>query len=513
MFPYGEDASLWRLRTIHEESILKGNDDMMSTSKRPNILILMSDEHRADAAGFAGNPIVRTPVLDELARTGVVFRNAYTPSPICVPARQCLMAGQLPKTCGCDGAWMDLAPGYHTFARRFAQHAYHTVCAGKLHHLGADQMQGWTVRLAPDAEVYPKYLDGLIREELDAWPGRPVSGRMSNEQYVKEARAENGWTHWFDAQALEAAQHYVRGRCHGRTGGVGAQRPLMLKLSLVQPHCPFVTDRVSFDYYLNRVPVYTDAPCGHPVLSLSQIETPVNLPEADIRKATAAYYGMVETVDRYYGRLLDTLRAAGENLDDWIIVYLSDHGEMLGEHGIWEKARFYEGSVRVPLIIRWPRRFAGGRVVKENVNLCDLFATLCDLAGIPAPPGLDSRTLVPLLEGNTADWRNETVSQIRRRHRDHVMIKQDALKYQYYGEDIPEVLFDLDRDPGERNDVVGLPEYAEAMRRFRVRLAELGYGPDADRDYRTAGYECGIPTCAPRSGTLWSADSNPWLDP
>ena len=105
---------------------------MTATLARPNILFLMSDEHRPDVAGFAGDKIVRTPVLDELARTGVVFRNAYCPSPVCIPSRQCMAAGQLPRTCGCEG-WTDLKPGYMTFARRFSQYAYQTACFGKLH--------------------------------------------------------------------------------------------------------------------------------------------------------------------------------------------------------------------------------------------------------------------------------------------------------------------------------------------------------------------------------------------
>ena len=104
---------------------------------RPNILFLMTDEHRADVTGYEGNDVIRTPVLDELARTGVAFRNAYTPSPVCIPARQCMMAGQLPKTCGCEG-WIDLQPGYLTFAQLFAQYAYETAAFGiKLRVIGA----------------------------------------------------------------------------------------------------------------------------------------------------------------------------------------------------------------------------------------------------------------------------------------------------------------------------------------------------------------------------------------
>ena len=475
--------------------------------KRPNILLLMSDEHRADFTGYEGNTVVKTPVLDKLARTGVVFDNAYAPSPICVPSRQCMMAGQLPKTCGCDGAWMDLAPNYHTFARRFGHYSYSTVCAGKLHHIGTDQMQGWSKRLSGDIEVYPKYTEGLISEELDRYSAGSLFNKKTNEGYVKDARAEFGEFQRFDARATEDAIAYTKNYFAGKNEN---RKPLFLKLSLLQPHYPFFTDQKLLDYYYDKVPIFVETPCGHPVLSMSQIETDVNVTEAEVRKATATYYGMIETIDSYYGQLLDTLKDAGEDLDEWIIIYLSDHGEMLGEHGIWEKARFYEGSVRVPMIIRWPKKFTGGTHVKENVNLCDLFATLCDLSNIPTQPGLDSRSLVPLMNGDASNWNNETVSQIKRHHRHHVMIKQDDLKYQYYGEDIPEVLFDLEKDPKELTDFSNDPLYADAMIKFRQRLSELGYGQSADPEYVNAGYSSGIPVSEAAAGTLWELDSNPW---
>jgi choline-sulfatase len=199
----------------------------------------------------------------------------------------------------------------------------------------------------------------------------------------------------------------------------------------------------------------------------------------------AAYYAMVETIDALYGTVLDTIESVGQDLDDWIVIYCSDHGEMLGEHGIWEKQKFFEGSVRVPLIVRWPARFAQGRVVEENVSLCDLFATLCDLAGLPIPAGLDSRSLVPLMRGDASTWENEAVSQFGPTN---LMIKRDQLKYQYYGPDMPEVLFDLDADPGETRNWIDEPGYAKHVEAFRQRLAELGHGPEADPDYRNAGY-------------------------
>ncbi len=397
---------------------------------RPNVLFLMADEHRADVTGYEGNPVVRTPTLDRLARTGVVFRNAYTPSPICVPARQCIMAGQLPKTCQCEG-WFDLEPGYRTFAREFSRYAYNTICSGKLHHLTHDQMQGWTKRISPDADVTDRYVENAIEAEFARYSPKPGTGKWTNQREVEEARAIEGPNARFDARATQAAletldryfadPEYHRPQSH---------RPLLFKLSLIQPHYPFFTDQERFEYYLDRVPIYREDPSDHPVLSLSQQRQPVSVSEDAIRRATAAYYGMIDQVDSHFGQVLDKLEALGENLDDWIIVYTSDHGEMLGQHGIWEKTRFYEGSVRVPLIIRWPAQFQP-RVVDENVNLCDLFATLCDLAGLTIPEGLDSRSLVPLMLGNNATWINESISQF---NREHVMIKQDCLKYQYYGE-------------------------------------------------------------------------------
>jgi choline-sulfatase len=452
--------------------------------QRPHILFLMADQHRADVTGYEGNPVIRTPTLDRLARTGVVFQNAYTPSPICVPARQCLMSGKLPKTCQCEG-WIDLEPGSLTFAREFSRYAYNTVCCGKLHHLTQDQMQGWTNRIAPDADMMDRYIENPIEAEFARYSPKPGTGKWSNQREVEEARAVEGPYQKFDARATKAAidfldQYFADPEYHRPQ----SHRPLLFKLSLLQPHYPFFTDPERLEYYLDRVSIHRENPCDHPVLSLSQQGKPVHVSDEAIRRATAAYYGMIDQVDCYFGQILAKLESLGENLDDWIILYTSDHGEMLGQHGIWEKTRFYEGSVRVPLVIRWPGRFQP-RIVEENVNLCDLFATLCDLAGLAVPAGLDSRSLVPLMLGDTTHWNHESISQFGR---DHLMIKQGHLKYQYYGEEVPEVLFDLESDPGENQNLAERADYAGAMRTFRARLAELGHGPNADKNYHNAGY-------------------------
>jgi len=453
---------------------------------RPNVLFLMSDEHRFDVVGYEGNDVVRTPTLDFLAQTGVVFRNAYTASPICIPGRQAMMSGQLPMTCGCHRFGDDLAPNSMTFARRFAQYAYVTACSGKLHHTGVDQMQGWTVRIGADMHTTDRYIDGKVESEFEKYTPAPGTGKWSNQKEIERAGAGESINAIQDEYSVLGAEDFLSGHfADPYYDRPGSHRPLLFKLSLRQPHYAFRTDEEKFLYYLNRVPIYEEPRADHPVLSRTQAPPDVDASPRDIRRATAAYYGMVETVDEQFGRVLDHLEQLGQDIDDWIIVYTSDHGEMLGEHGIWEKTQFYEASSRVPLIIRWPKNLTGGTVVNENVNLCDLFATLCDLADLPIPDGRDSRSLVPLMTGDSSGWVNETVSAILE---DRVMIKHDALKYCSYGPDIPEVLFDLEADPKENTSVIDDPAYAQAVERFRTRRDELGYGPAGAARYTGAGY-------------------------
>ena len=272
----------------------------------------------------------------------------------------------------------------------------------------------------------------------------------------------------------------------------------MLMVSLVRPHVPFLTTHDRFTHYLNRVAPYDrETAFDHPFLASRSVTPGLDVSEREIRRATAAYYGMVEGIDEDYGKVLAALEHVGQNLDDWIIIYTSDHGEMLGQHTLWEKTKFFEGSVKVPLIIRLPGRANAGRVVQENVNLCDLFATICDLTGVPAVDGLDSRSLLPLLNGDGAAWDNESVSHYGGTFLGHeddferfenLMIKRDCLKYQYYGTQMPEVLFDLEANPEETINYLHDPRYAEALANFRARRDELGYGPNAVANYKNAGY-------------------------
>ena len=437
-------------------------------------------------------------MLDELARSGVAFNNAYTPAPICIPARQSMAAGQLPRTCGCEVFGEDLAPGHMTFARRLSQYGYATVACGKLHHSGTDQMQGWTRRIGGEMSVRHDYIEG---RDLESFRGLPLATehKWTQAKEVKRAGIGEGPINGQDAYTLDGALRFIENFFAAPYyDRATPARPLMLMVSFVRPHVPFLTSRDKFTYYLNRVmPFLEESAFDHPFLGSRAVAPGVDVSEREIRRATAAYYGMVEGIDEDYGAVLSALEHVGQNLDDWIIIYTSDHGEMLGQRQLWEKSKFFEGSVKVPLIIRLPGGANAGRVVEENVNLCDLFATICDLTDVPLVDGLDSRSLVPLLNGDSAGWDNETVSHfggIFLGHEDeferfgNLMIKRDQLKYQYYGLNMPEVLFDLSADPEETINFADDPLYSEPLAAFRERRAELGYGPNVDPNYKNAGY-------------------------
>jgi len=399
-----------------------------------------------------------------------------------------------------------------TFARRFSEYAYTTVACGKLHHRGYDQMQGWRQRIGGDQHIDGNHFTGIVSSESEKYK-KLRRHHMDWDNYcwsfAKEIRragiGKSPFEEWDDlavSGALTKVNHYFLSPYYDKEF---PDHPLFLYLGLLNPHFPFLAEERLFTYYLRRVVPYLDEELlKHPFLGGSPASThgPVSVglegevSKRDVQRATAAYYAQIETNEYQYRELLDGITHSGEDLDDWIIVYSSDHGEMLGEHGVWEKCRFYEGSVRVPLIIRWPKYLPQGKTIYENVNLCDLFSTLCDLARIPIPTGLDSRSLVPLMMGDNFGWTNESISQftsfihgkVDSDLGTYLMIKQDNLKYQYYGEKYPECLFDLKNDPAESENRADWEDYANIIRKFRDRADELGFSCHAT-EYENAGYE------------------------
>jgi choline-sulfatase len=240
-----------------------------------------------------------------------------------------------------------------------------------------------------------------------------------------------------------------------------------------QPHYPYQCDEELFSYYLRRVEPYVeDLQDNFDCHEFFKIKIGEDVTLRDARRATAAYYGMVETVDRQYARVINRLEELNV-LDDFIIIFLSDHGEMLGQKGLWHKLQFFEAAARVPFSITAPQILPNvERIASQNVSLVDLFPTLCDLVDVPIPDGLDGRSLVPLMQGNAEGWSNEVYSEMYHNLNGPAeMVKIDDLKYSRFLErDWPEQFFDLGKDPQENHNLIDDPAYAADLRRLRARL-------------------------------------------
>lgn len=451
---------------------------------RPNILFILSDEHNPTVAGFAGDPVARTPNLDWLAEDGFVFERAYTPSPICVPARQCILSGQYPHHNGCTG-WLPLPPEYATYARTLSEAGYRSAAFGKMHLVGTDQLQGFGAR--PFGDVKRSY-GPVEKPQVDAEDplNCEVPFKWSDEKEVRRAGV-GAYPDSNDRLAVAALGLHldseVTGLWYDRANRTA---PSLLYLGLQNPHYPYLTEEALLRHYLPRVGLPRGRePFDHPFIGRSPwlphgAERDAPLGDRELVRGRAAYYGKVESMDARVGETLAMLREAGEDLDEWIIVYASDHGEMIGEHGIWEKQKFFEESVRVPLIVRWPAGLGNGGRVSRVVSLCDLYATLGELTQTPVPDGLDSRSLVPLMTPGGGDgWPDTAYSFFLQQGYTNALVVSGNLKYHTYAHEersaMPDVLFDLEADPGETRNLADDPAYDAALGELRGRLAEAGY--------------------------------------
>ena len=462
--------------------------------KKPHILLLISDEHRPDVLPVEGNEVVRTPVLDRFIGEGVYFRNAYTPSPICVPARQSFLSGLYPRRAGCLNFGDPMPSEVLTIPGHLSRYGYRGVAAGKMHFVGPDQMHGWHERIGRDIVGRNGYK--LVDDPVHTAQIEPEAGtgmwsviNTPDSKFAKEvmnARAGEGPWMRHDRYSVEGMLHFLDETFASESYDRPGAQPLLLAVSLSCPHYPYQCPKGLFDYYLRRVgPIVEDLPHAFDCHDLFKVKIGEDVTYREAHRATAAYYGMVEWLDAQFGRVIDQLEYLNV-LDDFIVVYLSDHGEMLGEKGLWEKQQYFDASVRVPFSIWSRRHFEGGRVVHENVSLVDLFPTLCDLAHVPVPEGLDGRSVVPLARGGCEDWPDTVYSELWGvQNGPSAMVKERNLKYFRFTErPWPEQLFDLERDPRERRNLVADPAYAADLARLRARLEALPQPREKDADNR-----------------------------
>ena len=329
--------------------------------KKPNFLFIMADQMAAPALPFYGHPVVQTPHLSRLADGGVIFDNAYCNSPLCAPSRFSMLSGQLPSRIGAYDNAAYFPAEVPTLAHYLRDLDYHTCLSGKMHMVGPDQLHGFEERLTTD--IYPSDFgwtpDWENFDDRPSWYHNMLSVvqagicRTSNQiEYDEEV------AHKSVRKIYELARR-------------GNHQPFLLLASFTHPHDPYsITPEYwnRYDHDKIDLPDVPEIPYDqldphsrrlHHVSAMGQYRQT----QDRIRNARHAYYAMISYIDDKVGQLLDALEATGLK-DNTIVIFLSDHGDMLGERGLWYKMSFFEWSARVPLIFNCPHQFSIGRVTQ-----------------------------------------------------------------------------------------------------------------------------------------------------
>ncbi|MDP3072921.1 MAG: sulfatase-like hydrolase/transferase [Opitutaceae bacterium] len=436
---------------------------------RPNILFLLVDQHSPHFSGYAGHPIVATPTLDGLAHRGLVFENAYCQSPLCAPSRASFLTGRYCRDLGFYDNQDILESNGVTFPRVLSAAGYRTCVIGKTHFNG-EQFQGFQER--PYGDLFGQ----AHQPDPRRLPERGAAGLGG----VVEAAGPSGiplpltQTEICVAEAAKWLQTHEAQR--------GAQ-PFCLSVHFDKPHFPICPPPEFFQRYEGRVHL-PDLPPGflerevpfvRAAMACYGISDPERQDRAAHERALAAYCGCIEWIDNAVGRLLDTLDYLGLG-ENTLVVYSSDHGEMAGERGTWQKSVFYEASSRLPLLMRLPRALgAGGRRITAPVGLIDLFPTFCELAGTAIPNICRGESLLPLLRGDGALTRDAIFSEsviIHSPENAGCMIRTGRWKYNTYL-DGAEELYDIATDPGEWTNLARITEHQATRDELHRRVVEF----------------------------------------
>lgn len=452
-----------------------------------NVVLVCVDQWRGDCLSAEGHPVVRTPYLDALAARGTRFSRAYSATPTCVPARAALHTGLSQTSHGRVGYedGVPWTPYRTTLAGQFREAGYQTRCVGKMHvhperhRLGFDDVElhdgylHFSRDRARDPRTYDDYLAWLA-DHTDSGALADYAGHgldcNSNVARPWDKAEHLHPTNWATTRAVDFL--YRR----------DPTTPFFLFLSYHRPHPPYDPPAWAFDQYLA-------APEGEPPVGDWTEDYAAwrrdgvhdtfvgRMAPATRHRARAGYYGHMAHLDQQIHRFLQTLQEFGLR-DDTVVAFVSDHGEMLGDHDLWRKGYPYEGSARVPFLLAGPG-VPEQTVCEEVVELRDVMPTLLDAAGLPLPDGLDGRSALPAARGEAGELRDVL-------HGEHVLLDQSLQwltdgreKYVWMSGTGAEQLFDLAEDPDELHNLAADPPSADRLRHWRDRLTtELAGRPE-----------------------------------
>ena len=447
-----------------------------SSGPKPNILYLMTDQHRSDCLGCAGNTVIKTPNLDSIAADGIRFSSAYSSTPSCTPARSGILTGLSPWHHGMIG--YGRVAGQYPFELPAALHeaGYYLYGIGKMHWHPQRLLRGYDKILLDEsgrAET-PDFISDYRQWFKEQAPDLdPDATGIGWNDYRTKAYALPERLHptiWTADRAVEFIESYDR------------PEPFMLKVSFARPHSPYDPPQRYMDMYDEA-----DMPApaiGDWAAQYAPHAEPPNpslwhgdLGVAQARTSRRGYYGSVTFIDEQIGRVLAALKKRGL-YDNTLILMFADHGDMLGDHHLWRKTYAYEGSAAIPMLLRWPRAMGmdqkRGTTLPQPVELRDVLPTFLDAAGAPIPGHLDGKSLLELVRGNTRSWRRYIdLEHGMCYNQDHWNALTDGrIKYIYYALDGREELFDLANDPRELRNLAADPVYGSMLLQWRQHMVE-----------------------------------------
>jgi choline-sulfatase len=481
---------------------------MSAAAKAPNILILMADQMTPRVLAAYGGRVVKTPTLDRLAREGVVFANAYCNSPLCAPSRYALMSGCLPSATGGYDNAAEFAADTPTFAHYLRAAGYLTILSGKMHFCGADQLHGFEERLTTD--IYPADF-GWTPD----WtrPGERLDWYHNMDSVIRAGPCVRTNQLDFDEDVIFNARRKLFDLARDRDG-----RPFCMVVSLTHPHDPFSIAEPWWSRHSDEEIDRPRTPAGSApddpharrlrgVIGLD--DQPMD--EARIRAARRAYYGACAFVDDAFGRVLGALAEVGL-AENTIVIVMADHGEMLGERGLWYKMNFFDPACRIPMIFHAPGRLAARRV-QESVSLVDILPTLLDLvkvepvlaapiSGVSLKPHLDGAAGP---DGVVGEYLGEgAIAPI-------VMLRRGRWKFVHSPAD-PDQLYDLEADPEELDNLAAEPAHCARIAEFHAEVASRWNLPLLHEQVLASQRRRRLVAHALDQGQRFSWDYQPWRD-
>ena len=452
---------------------------------KPNVLLIMVDQMRGDCLGINGHPVVETPNLDNLAHKGVRFTNAYSATPSCIPARAALLTGLTQRTHGRVGYEDGVPWNYdHYLAGEFAAAGYHTQCIGKMHVFPTRSLCGFH-----NIELHDGYLHEVRRHSVSE-----LEGFTACDDYLPWLRQRlgpeadmidlglgcNSWVArpWMYPEHLHPTNWTVD-RSIDFLRRRDPTKPFFMMTSFVRPHSPLDPPKAYYDQYINQE--FPDVPIGDWV---DAADTPENhwltdcydgkLDPRALNRARAAYHALITHIDHQIGRLLEALFEY-EVAQNTIILFTSDHGDLMGDHNMFRKNYPYQGAMNVPFILYDPNdllHLQKGADRRDLVELRDVMPTLLECAGIPIPDCVEGKSVLPMARGEKTEWRDYIHGEHSRRENSYQTIVTQKYKYIWFSDNGREQFFDLENDPTELHNLIEEKGFQEEIDRCRKLLIQ-----------------------------------------